>query len=120
MSYGCKIHESLPYPYLTEQKFIGEAVLKGYAMYQVRSYPGVIPDNSDSILGELYEIDERTLKRLDRLEGEGYLYKRTSEKVTVDKTEYDAYVYIWLGNIEDRPKISFENMPWRAYKVRCI
>ncbi len=48
-----------------------------------------------------------------------HLYKRVTEKVTIDNTEYDAYVYVWLGSIEDRLQISLENMPWRHYKVRC-
>lgn len=121
--YGTLLKRNPNHFYLSGQKFIGKAVLQGYAMYQVRSYPGIIPaeaDKHDRILGELYEIDEQTLKKLDRLEGEGYLYKRLCEKVSIDNTEYDAYIYVWLDSVEGRLKISFEDMPWRPFKVRCI
>ena len=99
--------------------FIGQGSLQGYGMYQVRSYPGIVPEPGGSILGEVYGIDPDTMKRLDRLEGEGYLYKRVAEKVTVDGAVHEAFVYVWLGSIEGCKKVSLGEMPWTPSKVGC-
>lgn len=55
-----------------------------------------------SVLGELYEIPDgildRTIKRLDRLEGEGHMYKREHVYVTaVASVEPARPAYMYVG-----------------------
>ena len=56
---------------------VAPASLRGYGLYQVASYfPGIIEESESMVLGEVYDIDEVTLKKMDSLEGEGDLYIR--------------------------------------------
>ena len=61
---------------LHNHKTLGNSKLLGtfytvpeYTMYDLGSYPGVVPDGNTSILIEVYEISENVLNRLDTLEG---------------------------------------------------
>ena len=59
-----------------------EAALKGYARYALEgvSYPGIVPEETAEIRGVIYfDIDRRSLERLDGFEGEWY--RRTPVEV---------------------------------------
>lgn len=95
---------------LTKAKFITEAVMTGhYKMVSFGNFPGVILVNDPpmrNVLGEVYEIDDKTLHNLDVLEGNGHFYQRTL--VTVRSTEkgrndfYEVYCYLLMDGYEDK------------------
>lgn len=66
----------------------------GFVMVSLGAFPGVIPAHGDlatAIKGELYEVDDRGLGMLDRLEGHPNFYRR--EWVTLASGERaQAYV----------------------------
>lgn len=99
--------------YIKNQRLIGKAFLTGYEMYNIRWFPGIVKSESVSqpIIGELYEIDTNCLAVLDRLEGEGHLYKRVEEKVTTEDGQvHTAYVYVWLGGVHSCQIV--KKTPW--------
>lgn len=98
--------------YLSGQKFLGSALLPGYALYNLGSYPGIIPDDRGQVLGELYEIDLPTLNRLDLLEANGTLYIRQTLIVIRGDEEVNAQVYIWKGEVNPLDKIELCDQPW--------
>lgn len=105
---NCYNHEQ----YLKGQKYLGQAVLPGYALYNLGDYPGVISDKKEKVLGELYEIDQQILKCLDVLEGNDCLYIRHSVEVIIDDIKIGAEVYVWNGKVRKENKIDFSSQPW--------
>jgi gamma-glutamylcyclotransferase (GGCT)/AIG2-like uncharacterized protein YtfP len=94
-------------------KYIGQGVLNNYAMYQVnRSFPGIVPESNSIVAGEIYEVDDRVLNRLDILEGEGSLYLRCNEKISVNGTELNVFAYVWNGSVDKCTKVG--KMPWNS------
>ena len=76
---------------LRDADFAGDAVLRDYAMYDLGSYPGIAARKGEAVLGELYYVDDFTLKRLDEYESEGSLYHRITVQVkTFDGETADA------------------------------
>ncbi|MGI1659729.1 MAG: gamma-glutamylcyclotransferase family protein [Desulfitobacterium sp.] len=71
--------------YLEESRYLGEAVLQGYSLYNLGYYPGVKPCETDKVKGELYQVDKETLLRLNHLEGEGHLYALKQESVLIGR-----------------------------------
>ena len=63
---------------LTESDFKGVYVTLGqYHMVSLGGFPAVFEDKKvGHVTGELYEVDDPTLKRLDALEGNGSFYTR--------------------------------------------
>lgn len=61
----------------------GKGHIQGTKMLNLGAFPGMIPDESKKVQGELYEINEFTLKRLDRLEGHPHFYTRHLAQVHV-------------------------------------
>ena len=62
--------------YLNNSKFIKEDRARGFKMVSLGSFPGAIrsENQNDMIYGELYEVDDKTLRNLDALEGYSQSY----------------------------------------------
>jgi gamma-glutamylcyclotransferase (GGCT)/AIG2-like uncharacterized protein YtfP len=98
--------------YLENSKFIcNDMTEPKWDMINLGAFPGVI-DGSYNIYGEVYEIDDDTLKMLDQLEGHPTLYIRRTVKLTKIKSpvwmyifnDYELYDYDWdkiqqVGNV---------------------
>ncbi|NPA62821.1 MAG: gamma-glutamylcyclotransferase [Methanococci archaeon] len=84
-------------PYLKNSKFIGKGRTKEkYAMY-ADIIPYVVENEKIShIVGEVYEVDEETLKRIDRLEGHPDYYERKKVKIILESgEEIEAWLYFY-------------------------
>jgi gamma-glutamylcyclotransferase (GGCT)/AIG2-like uncharacterized protein YtfP len=65
-----------------------------YNMYSLGGFPTITKGGKFKIKGELYKIDPRTLKDLDRLESNGHLYNR--ELINLDNFDSQAWSYFWI------------------------
>lgn len=89
----------------------------GFGLIDLGYFPGAIRANDDKrIIGEVYEIDDATLSRLDRLEGynanrpEHGLYNR----IEIMTKFGPAYMYIYNhGSIRMTSDVT--NGDWRTY-----
>lgn len=62
---------------LQGSRFLGEhRAGPGFVMVDLGTCPGVIPDGEGSVQGEVYRVDGKTLRRLDRLEAYPVVYTR--------------------------------------------
>ncbi|WP_423792692.1 gamma-glutamylcyclotransferase family protein [Methanocaldococcus indicus] len=83
--------------YLKNSKFVGKGKTKEkYAMY-ADLIPYVVEDEKIShIVGEVYDVDEETLRRIDMLEGHPTFYKRKKVKIVLDNgEEVEAWLYFY-------------------------
>ena len=66
-----------------ERKFIGHGRLIGYWMFHLGRYPSIVKANDDmwAIHGEVYDITDENLKRVDQAEGHPSFYQRTKVEV---------------------------------------
>jgi gamma-glutamylcyclotransferase (GGCT)/AIG2-like uncharacterized protein YtfP len=82
---GYRLHR-----FLEGARFLGDAQLKGFNMYNLGSYPGIVRDEAaGTVSGEIYDVDAPTLRRLDYVEG-GY---ERQLHVTTDGKWVNVYVY---------------------------
>lgn len=85
---------------LSEANYIGSRLTSEeiYHMISFGAFPGVIKNSetgeASAIYGELYEVDNSTLERLDRLESNGSFYKR--ELVQLREESEPAWMYILM------------------------
>jgi gamma-glutamylcyclotransferase (GGCT)/AIG2-like uncharacterized protein YtfP len=72
--------------------FVGLARTEpAFRMFDLGAYPAVAPGGSTEIEGEVYEVDDAMLARLDRLEGHPTFYTRTPIALA-DGSEAEAYL----------------------------
>jgi|GEM_PF-939586 len=99
--------------YLNDAKYLGECTLKGYALYDLGYYPGIVEDNDEMVKGELYAVSVDKLPDIDRYEGEGNLYKRKLVQVySEDNGVFDSCVYVYNHSTADKVKVNYEHQPW--------
>ena len=98
---GERLHD-----HLKGAKYLGRGKLRNFGLYKVSWYPGIVPEKGAKVEGELYLIDETTLKLLDQLEDEGREYRRV--RVWVEREvggRQEAWTYVYIGSLAEAIKI---------------
>ena len=82
--------------------YLGTGYIKGYKLYKVASFPGMKKtyDEDEVSYGEIYSVDDETLKEIDLLEYEGYLYKRIMVNVSILDKNFNCFAYEFIPNID--------------------
>ena len=64
--------------FLVGSNYIGDTLTEArYTMYSLGGFPAVVPIGDTSIMIEVYDVDDETLRRLDMLEGHPDFYHRS-------------------------------------------
>ena len=84
--------------YLDGAQSIGPATIEGFTLYSVNGrFPAAIRTEGKQVKGEVYDVDDATVRRLDYLESNGDMYNR--EQV---QTEHGlAWVYVMTKEFHD-------------------
>ena len=100
--------------FLGSSRLISAGTVESLAMYDVTPYyPGVVEEEGSFVRGEVYEVSGKTMRSLDRLEGNGYMYLREMFPVRLgDGSSVEAWVYVWRHGLTG-PKVPLEAQPWR-------
>jgi gamma-glutamylaminecyclotransferase len=77
---------------LRRARFVREtATAPGFRLVSLGEYPGMVKADAGAVAGELYEVDEETLRELDGFEGHPEAYWRTEIQL-VDRVRAQAYL----------------------------
>jgi gamma-glutamylcyclotransferase (GGCT)/AIG2-like uncharacterized protein YtfP len=98
--------------FLRSSKFIGEGILLGYSLYDMNNYPGIKKNPEDKVKGELFEINDDTLAKINYLEGEGHLFALKDAVAKVDENLIDVKVYVYLPEVNPDNYVNYEQQPW--------
>lgn len=87
-----------------------ECVAKGTIagrLYSLGSYPGLKDAVDERVHGEVYSVDDETLKSLDWLEGHPKMYERKEvwvqlPEATGEDDAVQAWTYFYNGNVDNR------------------
>ena len=105
--YGTLMRGEYNHRLIESQELEGEGFIRGFDLYNLGRYPGIRPsDNPEHVVyGEVYLVDDRTLERVNQLEGEGSLYLlQFTEVVMKDKT-VSAGVYVYNHGCRESSRI---------------
>jgi len=97
---------------LEQSKFIGDAKTdKKYAMY-ASGIPYVTSlEHEVQIIGEVYEVDDFGLHRLDRLEGHPNFYERRKIKVILENGRKEkAFLYFYDQVSDEKRKFTLDKI----------
>ena len=98
--------------YLSPLEPLGVGVLSGYRMFDIGSFPGIVPGKG-KVKGEIYRVNARQLAAIDHLEDEGDLYVRTTVKVrTAPLCCVDAYTYVYNQALNGKEEIPIDKQPY--------
>ena len=119
--YGSLLSGFSNHQLLSTSKYLGVTVVEGFDMYSLTAFPAVTPTKGGRIVAEVYEIDEPTLERLDRLESYPRFYNRMKTPVKTIDYKGEAWIY-FIDNLEPwhRPGANLpyvETGSWREYRT---
>lgn len=101
---GCCNHH-----YLHEQDFVCEARTESlYRLYNLGGYPGMVRDKEAglSVTGEIWDVNEEALERLDELEGlAAGEYRRVLIPLQAPHHEWQVQGYEYLRDVTAVPEI---------------
>jgi gamma-glutamylaminecyclotransferase len=96
---------------------VGEArTAARFALHDLGAYPAMIDGGARAIAGEVYEVDEKTLARLDVLEGHPRYYRRAA--ITLADGSFAETYLLTPAQVEGRPLITSGN--WRGRRREKI
>ena len=102
--------------YLSDSEYKGTfSTEPEYTLHSLSYYPGLKLDGNTSIVMEVYEVDEETLKNLNRLEG----YRPGETSTFYDRIEINtpwgrAFTYIYVNELSKDSIV--ESGDWVMYK----
>ena len=87
--------------YLTSSEYKGTFRTEPeYTLYSLVYYPGLKQNGNHSVVMEVYEVDEETLKSLNRLEGYYPGEKSTFyDRIEIDTPWGKAFTYIYVNEL---------------------
>ena len=86
-----------------------------YTLHSLSAYPGLKLNGNTSVVMEVYEVDEDTLKNLNRLEGYCPGEKSTFyDRIEINTPWGKAFTYIYVNELSKESIV--ESGDWVAYK----
>ncbi len=108
--YGSLLSGEPNHRVLSRARRVGEArTAARFALHDLGAYPAMIDGGAHAIAGEVYDVDPKTLARLDVLEGHPRYYRRTAITLA-DGSSAETYL-LTPAQVEGRPLIASGN--WR-------
>lgn len=84
--------------YLQGKPFLGKGFLNDYKKYILGGLDGILPEKGEQVQGEVYEVDQAALAKLDFFHNIGTMFNRKIVDVKMDNGEsLQAEAYIWKG-----------------------
>jgi gamma-glutamylaminecyclotransferase len=83
-----------------------------FTLYDLGPFPGMVDAGAGVTEGEIYEVDDETLARLDALEGHPSFYRRTAITLA-DGAEVETYL-LTPAQVEGRPIVASGD--WSAHR----
>ncbi|MCR4649043.1 MAG: gamma-glutamylcyclotransferase [Lachnospiraceae bacterium] len=111
------------YRFLSPMRPVMRAEIEGYTMFDLGSFPGIVKGEG-RVKGEIYKVDSKKLSEIDRLEGEGSLYKRVIVQPkaydSFENDEIEVYTYVYNDDVKDCKEIPYEAQPYKSEYVWYI
>lgn len=92
--YGTLMKGEVNHHYLRDCEYMGEAIIDDCELLELDGYPGIISSFNVQVRGEVYKVDDNSLKEIHELEGDEYLY--TKGIVHLNDQDIEIYYYEYI------------------------
>lgn len=100
--YGASFSEKGRYYqyYLQGNTFLGKGYIEGYHKYILGGIDGILPEEGERAPGDVYDIDQATVNKLDLLFNYGTKFRKEIVEVKMENGEtMQAEAYVWNGSV---------------------
>ena len=113
--YGTLKRGGVLHQHLNGCEYYGVDKISGFSMYQLGWFPAVknTEDENETIYGEVYEIDKKVLKQIDRIEGKGVLYERNKCKTR----HGDCFIYVYKNEEKSLKTWNYPKVPHGFFEI---
>lgn len=118
--YGTLLHGEPNHGLLARARLVGPTwTAPLYRFVSLGGFPALLHGGKTSIAGEVYEVDEETLARLDRLEGHPRFYRRETIDLHDDDGSGDVAGRVEAYVLQEEPRNAdvIQHGKWRTYRA---
>lgn len=115
-TYGTLMRNRRNHYVMKDSEFEGKFTLKDFALYDLGSYPGIVPCMGSSVLGECFLVSRDELPVLDEFEDEGKEYSRETVKVWGQGGTLQAETYVYLLDTTGKKLVDVSSRPWVQFE----
>ncbi|MEQ8175966.1 MAG: gamma-glutamylcyclotransferase family protein [Syntrophomonadaceae bacterium] len=86
--------------YLKGNAFLGKGYIEGYHKYILGGIDGIIPEEGEPVQGDVYELDQKAISKLDFLFNYDTKFRKEVVDVKLENGEtLQAEAYVWNGSV---------------------
>ena len=104
---------------VSESGHLGAATVSGFTLYDLGAYPSIRHTGANGgeslVHGEIRLVDVDTLVAINRLEGEGALYRAERVTARIAGREVPAIAYVYLHDINSKNEVPTVLQPYNRY-----
>jgi gamma-glutamylaminecyclotransferase len=101
--YGTLKRSGFNHRLLWDATYMGDAAVEGYSLTAGGGFPYAVRVEGGQARGEVYEVDDATMDRLDSLEGFPHHYTRDYIGAYIDGVgPVRVWIYVAANDIQDR------------------
>lgn len=115
-TYGTLMKNNSNHHYLKDDEYIGDGKLNNYGLLELGYFPGAVPKESYSIIGELYKVSNEEKMNIDYLEGNLYSYKKEFIRAN-NKLYYAGYYEYKIKRRIDDKELCIPYGKWSTKKL---
>lgn len=116
-TYGTLMKGNSNHFFMNRSRYIGEAYINDFAIYDLGNYPAIKPFVGNKIKGELYSVPTEDFERIRQLEGDGFLYSSQLVNAKYNFKTIKSYTFVYLCHVDKNDEISGDSR-WRRVYVK--
>lgn len=93
-------------------EYAGRFLLRDYAMYDLGRYPAIVPEDGETVIGEVWFVTDEMVERMDCYEGGQY--ERKSVEVDTLHGSITAETYCYADGIPAGSRVPVLMQPWNS------
>lgn len=116
-TYGTLMKGNSNHFFMDKSRYIGEAYINDFAIYDLGSYPAIKPFVGKKVKGELYSVTTGDFERIRQLEGDGFLYNSQLVNAKYNSKTIKSFTFVYLRHLDKNDEISGDSH-WGRFHVK--
>ena len=109
-TYGTLMHGRDNHGYMKNSRYIGDAVIRDFGIYELGWYPGIVHESGKTVRGELYCVPPEDFEDIRQLEDDGALYCQEVTDCLWEGCSLKCHTFVYNRGVDGCPAADGERL----------